>query len=86
MDAQLEQAQKSGKWFAPSMFITTYGRFGVKIEVSAFRHIKGNIETWGCNIDGSSYWDAKKKFWELWNKEHKGEYLSIFKAVGAYGL
>jgi len=86
-EEQLKRAQKSQKWFAPSMFITFYGPWGVKIEVQAYRHNKdGSIETCGYNVDGPNYKKAKADFWKQWNAEHKGEYLTILKGIGAYGL
>ena len=86
-DPNLQRARESHQWFAPSMFITNYGRWGTKIEVSAYKHNPdGSIETLGFNIDGSSYYDAKRKFWVEWNLTTNRQKLSILKAVGAYGL
>ena len=84
---QLKRAQNSHQWFSPTLFITFYGKWGVKLEAECYRHnADGSIETESLNIDGCDYQDAKQRFWKLWNKEHAGARLSILKSLGSYGL
>jgi hypothetical protein len=87
LEVQLKKAQESHNWFAPSMFITSYGKRGFKIEVSAYKHNPdGSIETDDFNIDGSNYAKTKKAFWQAWNSKHHNATLSILKSVSSYGL
>ena len=86
-EEQLKQAQKSGEWFAPSLFITWYGKWGYKFEAECYKHNKdGTIENDYLNVDGKDYQDAKTRFWKVWNREHKGAKLHILKSVSASGL
>jgi hypothetical protein len=93
-DRALERAQKSGRWFAPSLFITYYGGWGFKFEAECYRHRPdGTIEHDYLNVDGPSglsksemYKQTKDRFWKTWNREHPGQLLTILKSVSAYGL
>lgn len=85
-EEQLEQARKSGKWFACSLFITYYRGFGYKFEADPVRYLSdGSIQTDGLNIDGSTYQDTKKRFWAEWNRRHPSQHLTILKSMSSSG-
>jgi hypothetical protein len=75
-------------WYAPSMFGTSYGKLGYKIEVDAYHYTNGKQDGGysSHNCDGSNFRAAKRFFWNEWNKEHGGEHLWIGKFMSSYGL
>lgn len=85
--------KNTGKWYAPSMFLTNYGYAGWKIEVQAYRYVKDEMETdgfrkesAGYNINAKTMKQAKFLFWQQWNKDHKDEHLDIWKSMSSWGL
>lgn len=86
-------------WYACSMFGTSYGRQGYKIEVEAWYYINGQLmrerkdvngNFLPChayfNVDGATYKQAKYYFWQEWKEEHPNEYLWLGKFMGSSGL
>ena len=74
-------------WYAPSMFGTSYGKLGYKIEVEAYRYENGQMkEHNGYNCDGKTYQQAKNRFWFEWNQDHKGQTLNIGKFMSSWGF
>ena len=41
---------------------------------------------WFANVDGDSYRDCKKKFWQLWKQEKPGEKLIVMTFKSTWGL
>jgi hypothetical protein len=96
-EEQLKQAQESGEWFAPTLFITNYGRWGFKFEAECYRHNKdGSIDHDCLNVDsptvadagskGAAYREGKRLFWKVWNESHNRAKLNILKSMSSWGL
>ena len=79
-------------WYAPSMFGTNYGKYGYKIEVSAYYYFRGKMRNdlgkgnRGYNCDGRTMREAKTLFWKQWNEDHPNKELWIGKFMSSWGL
>lgn len=97
-DDQLKFAKQSGKWFAPSLFITNYGPWGFKFEAECYRYKDDQlVESDSLNINGFTVSEAEKRnttarlsakqaFWKAWNQAHPNQTLIILKSMNSWGM